>query len=112
MIINNACIRVTSDSRGFKWDRCKPSIIDRKRVDYFVIPHILATLEPEPSSDRLSEGFWILHILLGQNIGKVYVHKTYFTSRVRAEVCRDDILEAIDKFYKDNKPKGACHDEM
>jgi len=112
MLVNNACIRIVSDY-SLTALTTEDVWAENKEVHYVVIPQVLSLSEvgiqgratPYPS-DYTVHGF---RVFVGNEFRRDKIIFA-FTSKVRAEVCRDDILEAIGKFYGDNKPRGAWYD--
>ena len=107
-------IRVTSDYRRHETDRWQGE--QGPFVNYFAVPNILSVSDPLYKELEYQDGmkYWDkktrkrqyivpfdIELCLGTEITATTITLS-FSTMARAEVCRDDILEAIDKYWAGN----------
>ena len=90
---SNVLLRVLSDYRFFgngdaRSKKC-PTMQD------LIIPHMLAVSQCYHKEIFIE---YSLDVCMGSDLSAKTI-SLHFTTKARAEVCRDDILEAIDKYW-------------
>jgi len=100
-------IRIISDFQYYRHNDFNN--YKKPTISHIVVPYILCVSDTnterinyylEKYGKEIREDVFTVNITLGNEFSHRSTTKTfYFTTKARAEVCRDNILEAIDQYW-------------